>query len=298
MLPSTPRNACWPVLTQQRGNWTNGRGADCLHGDPPRRGTACSVTDGEWQMVIAPRAFRARSALVSRAPAGHIELSEPRDFEDASIVQIDNILNQALLKSSTTSRRSDIIIPAWCLGRYKSLWKCQDHVPCACTSVPSHPAAAEIAQDVRGHCASAREFQRRHVHSELYSFDSGAKAMAMSNCFGIPFLQQKLNFRPRSSKIMLRGALPRSSNELSMLVWEHQSKMIMMLKEIESWPPTHPDDMPWTSGPKSGFFCSGQRLKVIPQIQAEFGWRSESSCLFPSCSVLKAEGRIVRKGLL
>jgi len=65
-------------------------------------------------MVIVPSdntAFGARSALVSQAIAGRTELSEPRDFEDASFVQIDNILNQAFFKFSAKTRRSDITIP-------------------------------------------------------------------------------------------------------------------------------------------------------------------------------------------
>lgn len=50
--------------------------------------------------MIVPRddntAFRARSALASRATAGRTELSERHDFEDASLVQTDDILNQFL----------------------------------------------------------------------------------------------------------------------------------------------------------------------------------------------------------
>lgn len=49
-------------------------------------------------MVISPSddntAFRARSALVSGAAAGRTEFSERQDFEDASLVQIDDVLNQ------------------------------------------------------------------------------------------------------------------------------------------------------------------------------------------------------------
>ena len=120
--------------------------------------------------------------------------------------------------------------------------------------------------------------RHRHVHSEFCSF-SGAMAVAMSNCFGLPFLQQKVNFRPRNSKIMLLGAISRSSNELSALVCKLHSKM--MLKQTERRLPTHPDDMPWASGPKSDVICSGQRLKVIPIIQVEFGRQSESFCLLP-----------------
>lgn len=91
----------------------------------------------------------------------------------------------------------------------------------------------------------------------------------MSNCFGLtyrnlPFWQQKVNALKtrRDSKMMARGAFTWrdtsgfqcSFRELSALVCKQQRSTKMMLKEIESWFPTHADDMPWTSGPKSERF--------------------------------------------
>ena len=90
MLPSTPRNACWTCIEATKGTLDKW---DRCRLSPWTSTLGRSISE----MVIVPSdniAFGARSAVVSGGAAGRTEPSEHQDFEDASLIHIDNILNQ------------------------------------------------------------------------------------------------------------------------------------------------------------------------------------------------------------
>ena len=305
MLPSTPRNACWTCIEATKGTldkWDRCRLS-------PWTSTLLGRSISE--MVIVPSdnntAFGARSAVVRGGAAGRTEPSEHQDFEDASLIHIDNILNQVCFFQvlNQSEKNWHYYHYLWYHSGYNS---CDDAKTTFCVdayafvlSGPKLPASAEGMSLRRLH----RNLQRGHLHSELCNFRKDMFEMFnpnMSNCFG-------LTYRSGSRKWMhwKHGATPkwwragRSHGETPLAFsvqvnWAHwfaNSKDDAQRNwKLVSYACRRYAVDKWTQV-REVFSSGGQHLKGIPSLHGTC--TTKWSCPFPHSVCWKQNGGLWQK---